>query len=103
MSFHVGQIVLCVVQFVPLGHALVLPIKGRVYTVRGLTYSRSLALCGAPKLHGLFLEEIVNKPIATLDGLAEIAFQAEGFRPLDDSRLAVFRQHLAPITVREFT
>lgn len=87
--FHVGQHVIRVVPFnadESLGEAV--PVVGRVYTVRAIRRNEDNRL-------GILLEEIVNEPRQYREGLGEKHFAASRFRPLDDTRLAVFRQHLA--------
>lgn len=95
--FHVGQLVLCADDdFDPnqirRWPGVTFPRRGVVYTVRDAFVEPRFT----PRPHDLFLRlvEIVNKPQETYIGPYETMFGANRFRPLDDSRLEVFRQLL---------
>lgn len=97
--FHRGQLVLCIGVFKSSPVLKAIPRKGTVYTVRDVVDWPEHG-------PGLRLAEIVNGVFAfrEADGGvqdAEPSFQSIAFRPLDESRLAVFRQMLAPTPVKE--
>jgi hypothetical protein len=83
MSFRVGQKVVCISDYsrweprAPLEVGTITPVKGEIYTVRGV--------CESPSGVGLWLEEIVNKPRRYRNGYLEIAFNIKSFRPIDYS------------------
>ena len=87
MGFHVGQHVVCVddrrSHFTGKPLALV---RGTVYTIRRY-YSKPV------NDWGVLLHEIVSTADPFPDG-TERGFRADRFRPLDESRLTVFRQML---------
>lgn len=94
--FHVGQLCACVVDrsFWKPWDGETLPAKGRIYTVREVN---PLSRWGEhPHVR---LVEITNAPQRYGDGVFEVAFDAAGFRPLDDSRLDVFRKALTDAPV----
>ena len=95
MAFHVGQFVECLCEFQPHGpyYDEVLPKKGRIYTVR-----ECLVAWGSEVLR---LLEIRNPVRAYPRDTGEPAFESSGFRPVVDSRIAVFRELLAPIPQHE--
>lgn len=75
--------------------ATVLPVKGRIYTIRQVEPHFS-KLTGETTL-GLRFEEFVSRPIGAgrrLTILDEWFFEHDAFKPVDESRLDVFRQHL---------
>jgi len=88
VSFHVGQLVVCVDDGNwpwPEGHAA-MPKRGVVYTVRESVVSWTN---GHPCVH---LVEIVN-PIGDYEGgVGEIWVAERRFRPVDETRLEVFRK-----------
>lgn len=98
MSFHVGQHVVCVDDvwhdIDPLhpnpDDLIDRPIAGHVYTVREIIRSVADA--------SIRLHEIRNEPLYYADGYNEAAFFCCRFRPLNESRLDIFRAHLAPLT-----
>jgi len=88
MSFYPGQRVVCVDDVFPprKNKAEIYPIRGAVYTVRDtICDHRGLAI---------FLVEITNKPAKYKQGVREMGFFAHRFRPLDERRLDIFRDHL---------
>lgn len=97
-----GALVVCVGDFRAHLRAIYgdesLPTTGRIYTVREVIprpfpYPNDF----------LRLVEVVNEPREyRFVGRSEIAFRVDQFRPLDETRLAVFRKALAPVTVRQF-
>lgn len=93
--FQVGQHVLCIRSFGPSDSEVTRPVKGGVYTVRGIYAEGSK--------EGLLLEEIRNPPLlcrAPVRGMVfeEVLFVTSHFRPLSSDRLSIFRQHLAPLS-----
>jgi len=92
MSFHVGQLVMQKgdLEWDREPHICV-PRCGVVYTIRSI----EAALDGTDDLF-LALEEIRNPPEQYADEFGEPVWFADEFRPLSESRLAIFRQHLAP-------
>ena len=100
--WQAGMRCVCIRQFEPrvgLEDAC-LPVKGSVYTVRAVVNG---AATGAP---GLYLCEIDNahlirRPVIYLDQTlgylhAELAFDADHFKPLSERRIDQFRALLAP-------
>jgi hypothetical protein len=73
------------------------PVKGQVYTIRSIEWSERLA---TPCLK---FAEIVNAIVPTQTGLGELAFGADRFKPLDETRLDVFRSLLTPTKTKEKT
>lgn len=94
MSFVPGMLVACVRDDWTHTQNDTRPQKGRVYTVRDTLLSSGR--------FGLRLVEIVNPPRQHVDLFCETAWDAEHFRPLDETRLAVFGKALVPVTVRQF-
>ena len=99
MSFAVGQLVVAVRgpdEWLPV-FGEVAPLKGVIYTVRetGLFETGSVRLI-----------EIRNTPQQYwFNGawlVTECAFVPEGFRPVVESRIAVFKKMLAPLPQREY-
>lgn len=76
-NFKVGEKVVCIdntpkqIQLKELG--FIYPKNNEIYTVRGFT----------PSGTGIFLEEIINLPMRTHSGMAEIGFEMRRFRKLD--------------------
>lgn len=71
------------------------PKKGGVYTIRAHRMSRY------GEGLGLLLVEIVNPKNQYLGGFMEVSFLARRFKPLDETRLDVFRSLLTPIKQKE--
>ena len=92
-DYEVGKRVVCMEPFQLLsGDAeagLRLPEKGRVYTIRATRI-------GQYGLLYLRFQEIVNPPTRDEIGIAEVAFGAPAFRPVDEGRIDQFRQLLKP-------
>ena len=88
MRFHIGQLVMCLRAPTPSSFNEAIPKIGHVYTVRG--YGRGFDDSEA----GIFLCEIQNEPQNYLQGFQEVDFRIGNFRPLDDSRLQIFREML---------
>jgi hypothetical protein len=59
-----------------------LPVKGRIYTVRGFV----VPCAGCPRTPGILLEEIINPPCAYIEGTFEPSFFPLHFRPLTDRK-----------------
>ena len=98
MSFHVGQHVVCIWDAWGRSHpklaGVVWPVKGQVYTVREIRLIESREVTGL----ALWFMEISN-PVVKFKNVAEpmeVGFAARRFRPLNESRLDIFRAHLAP-------
>lgn len=71
--------------------------RGQIYTVREFVEPDELIaflLGGRLDEPGVTLQEVRRERVPDL---GEVPFRVSRFRPLDDSRLAIFRQHLAPI------
>lgn len=71
--------------------------RGETYTIREvLTTRRGISV---------YLEEIVNKPIMTEEGMAERCFDIERFRPVRNISIDCFKVHLlqtpSPIKQKE--
>lgn len=74
--------------------------RGRIYTVLEFVEADEFIaffLGGRLDEPGIILKEVRRERVPDL---GEVPFRISRFRPLDDSRLAVFRQHLALITRR---
>lgn len=91
MSFHPGQRVVCV-DAAPTreGRVLNALTKGTVYTVRWAGMHDS-PLNG--RIYGIRLEEI-HRGVCPVHGRVDTPYNSRRFRPLDESRLDVFRAHL---------
>lgn len=63
------------------------PRIGGVYTIRDIGQDSKERL-------GVWLEEVVNRPVPTLVGLRERGFFIQCFRALDERRLDIFRAML---------
>lgn len=87
MSFHVGQLVICIKQGRWHGGTgrEIDPVYGTIYTVR------DSVLFGL--ISAIRLVEIVNEPDETGE---EVTYTADRFRPVDDTRLSIFRSLLEP-------
>lgn len=100
-GFVPGQFALCIYPFEPHGpyYDEALPRKGTVYTIRE-------AFDWLHPLMGMIavvrLVEIVNPVRIYRNGPDEAIFGADCFRPVVDSKLAIFRKALEPVTVRQF-
>lgn len=95
--FHVGQLVKCVEAFesrsaVPVA----MPQKGTVYTVREIEIADGGNHPGDPFLR---LVEIINDPWPCRGRSVEPAFWYARFRPIDDTRLEIFRKALRSVPV----
>ena len=98
MSFHVGQLVVCVnVDFSlePTWRSAVrtYPQLNSIYTIR--------SICEENGLIGLYFEEFINPPARFSCGLAEPAFDSRRFRPLRRTSIEVFERLLRPIATKE--
>lgn len=87
--FHVGQKVVCVwATWNPRIHKETAPEKDKVYTVREVTSYNNVA--------GIRLVEIVNPHYKYDEGFNECAFDAKGFRPLEEKKeykaMEIFRK-----------
>lgn len=84
MTFHVGQMVVCVDDSFRgiIWRGEILPVKGQVYTIRSM-YADGDAV-------GLRLEEIVNEQKVYSDGVNECAFNARYFRPVKQTSIDCF-------------
>jgi hypothetical protein len=85
--FHIGQQVVCVDgncrhQW---DNNVPMPVKGCVYTVRGFHEFSETDL-------GIYLEEIINKPLAV--GVDEPAYFADRFRPVKKTDISTFSKIL---------
>lgn len=99
MSFYVGQKVVCVRGGHIPGrgyHTESVPVRGGVYTVRGLDTER---LDGHL---GLYLEEIRNPELDYADGFGEASFMEVRFRPLDDLEQQLERIESEPVEEPEY-
>jgi hypothetical protein len=93
--FHVNQLVLCVENSVASEYRETCPEKGRVYTVRDVSYEEAVGSL-------IRLAEIVNLPRTYRQGVQEAWFVSSSFRPIDEARLLQFRKLLAPQPTREY-
>lgn len=101
MSFHVGQFVACVdtgdhPEWIPDGSVigdLDGLSKGIVYTVREID-----VLAWDDTTDNIRLWEIVRP---TKLGIVDTPYDARRFRPVDETRLAIFRQALIPVPKKE--
>jgi len=93
--FEPGQLVVCVDDSDPLGRAVDLMDglkRGAVYTVR---WSGMASSHFNPTTPAVRLKEIYRSP-CPVTGEVDLPFAASRFRPLDDSKLSIFREMLAP-------
>ena len=90
--FHVGQHVVCVDDQWRDRHKRGLLKKGSVYTVMGWSTVQSFYYGSEIDTYGALLDEVKN-PIEP-DSVVDIGFAAHRFRPLQDSRLDIFRHLL---------
>lgn len=102
MAFRVGQKVVCVKsrRYGGTG-AEIMPVKGNVYTVRGIDLNRPGCNCEV----GLWLEEITNPPMDYRGGIEECSFDATRFRPLVEKKtetgMAILREILDRETITD--
>ncbi|TJV51126.1 MAG: hypothetical protein E5Y01_16185 [Mesorhizobium sp.] len=94
-----GSLVVCVFnKFVDLSgiapRGVVMPRTGTVYTVRD--FDPMAAKYGTTRAY-IHLVEIVNRPWDTRWGVHEPSFDLAAFKPVDDSRLEIFRKMLTPV------
>lgn len=85
--FHIGQLVVCIDDShnpnrLHLSHDETIPTKGMIYTIRGFLET--------PSGVGVYLEEIINKPKMYAQGMLEVAFRQERFRPIQKTSIEVF-------------
>jgi hypothetical protein len=90
--FHIGQRVVCVDDRFPGENGVFdptfakrcpnLPMKDRIYTVRGFV----VPYAGYPGTPGMLLEEIVNPPCPYYEGTFEPSFLPSHFRPVTDRK-----------------
>lgn len=104
-DFKPGMRVVCIDdQFddftitVALKYGVTLAKKGVVYTLRAVFIDDHYC---APANLRILLEEIRNPDLPFIDGDAEADFPAKRFRPLDESRLDVFRNLLVGLPKEE--
>lgn len=97
-DYQPGRRVVCVADFSILlrRYCTAVPQKGRIYTIREALLEASHSKA---QTLGLRFEEfsafgLPGAPLPITDG--EVAFEASCFRPLDETRLDVFRRMLAP-------
>lgn len=99
-DYHVGQLVACIDDKLrctfECGTGMMLPRRGYVYRVRTIDV---FGVDGRP-LQFLRFDEIRNPEYPSNVGPFEPIFDSRAFKPLDDDRLDVFRQHFAPIIRR---
>jgi hypothetical protein len=95
--FHVGQLVVCVDDSMARGAS---PFPGAHMARRGTIYTVR-AIISFPIRDVFLFEELNNEHLVPEYFGAEPGFATERFRPLSDSRLAIFRQMLAPIPEHE--
>ena len=103
--FHIGQRIICVDdRFVGENHVFDptftlrcpnLPVKSRVYTVRGFV----VPYVGYPGTPGILLEEIINPPCPYFEGTFEPSFFPAHFQPITDRKtdISVFTAMLNDI------
>jgi hypothetical protein len=94
MSFHVGQLVVCVNdRFSPCEYwrAAVssFPKLNAIYTIRSMREAHGLL--------GLCFYEIVSRPAEFSEGFVEPAFNSKNFRPVKKTSIDVFERLLAPV------
>lgn len=101
--FHVGQLVICVEDcHSSVWPDLVTPKRGTVYTIRRCKNGRRTRT-GEPAV-GVHLMEVMNGPRnCGPEGMVEPAWDALHFRPIDDTKIDVFRKALrsTPVDDRE--
>jgi hypothetical protein len=89
MMFHIGQKVVCIRIFTtrPVKGEKT-PVKGSVYTVRGIMEEGEFA--------AVFLEEIVNPEVCTHAGVRERGFDITAFKPVQEKKtdISIFNEIL---------
>jgi hypothetical protein len=77
-----------------------LPVKGRIYTVRGFV----VPYVGYPGQPGILLEELVNPPSLYVEGTFEPSFNFSHLRPLVERRtdISIFTRILDDVRSEEF-
>lgn len=87
MSFHVGQLVVCV-DDQPRGRLYPMDglRSGVIYTVRDVLYDLMI------DANLVWLDEIVRGVEPDWDSAREAPYWADRFRPVDETRIAVFRK-----------
>lgn len=92
MAFHVGQKVVCILDFPDRGLSELQPVKGSIYTVR--------AIDCFPQGEALRLYELVNIPGRYAEGVGETSFGTSAFRPVVERKtdISIFQQMLTPST-----
>jgi hypothetical protein len=90
---YVGQHVVCIDNSGPLESLKgeIAPTIGIVYTIRRIEYVESWDKTG------ILLAEIINPRFDTSIGLMERLMPSEWFRPVDETKLDVFRTLLKPV------
>ncbi|RWH31628.1 hypothetical protein [Mesorhizobium sp.] len=100
-DYRIGQFVACIddkLKFTgQTPDGMVLPRKGNVYRIRTVEAFR---VPDGRSLLFLRFDEIRNPEYPSSIGPYEPVFDARAFKPLDEQRLDVFRQHFAPIVRR---
>lgn len=91
--FHVGQLVICVDDVFPAEVAY----GDETMVSRGHTYTVREAFLEYEGTHTITVAEIVNTPREYSDGLVEFHFAVTRFRPIDDSKIEVFRKALKDV------
>lgn len=87
MAFEVGQRVVCIADRPTNDDGLPnFVVKGHIYTIRGVgTFKGN---------HGVWLEELANPKTKGSWGCRERGFGVGRFRPVNESRLDIFRKLL---------
>lgn len=98
-DYQPGRRVVCVADWsgtLAVDICTVLPVKGRVYTIRATSVADGLREKNILGLRFVEFQSFTKEgsPYLARDG--EWWWQAFGFRPLDETRLDVFRKMLAP-------
>ena len=92
MGFHVGQLVVCVDDAPCQLSGVIALVRGRIYAIRGLYHVSDQT--------GLLLAGVPRFPPDNPDG-SERAWVSTRFRPLDESRLSIFREMLVTPPTKE--
>lgn len=87
---HIGQRIVALATWKARPNLQHLPQRGRVYTVRAITYHEADGV-------GVFLQEFVNDPYVHGGLMQEPTYDADHFKPVDESRLDEFRKLLVNI------
>ena len=100
--FFMGQLVVCADDRFPGENGVFdatfrercpnLPVRGRIYTVRGFV----VPYAGYPGIPGMLLEEIINPPCPYYEGTFEPSFFPSHFRPVTEHKtdISVFTDAL---------